>query len=144
MNTAFPTRTPNGPSPLLPKGMWHDLIQKGLKTYVLTFTFIEVSTQVFGWIWNKAGFLAGEPARLAQDLCLVVCSGHSTELPPHTTHTNQCPCMPTSAPTHTARGMRRRPKMQSGMQRNFERRLMRCAPRPCTPMQLLLEARPSL
>ena len=90
MNTAFPTRTPNGPSPLLPTGMCHDLIQKGLKTYVLTFTFIEVSTQVFGWIWNKAGFLDGGP----------------TEHSPHTTHTTQCACMSINVPmqTHPASG----------------------------------------
>jgi hypothetical protein len=134
MNTAFPTRTPNGPSPLLPTGMCHDLIQKGLKTYVLTFIFIEVSTQVFGRVWNKAGFLAGGPARLAHDSCLVVCNAHSTEHLPHITHTTQCACMSTNEPTKTPCGKRRRPKMQPGMQRNFERHLMRCAPRPCTPV----------
>ena len=51
-------------------------------------------TQVFGRVWNKAGFLAGEP----------------TEHPPHTTHTTQLGCMSINVPTQTARGKRRSPK----------------------------------
>ena len=42
-----------------------------------------MSTQVFGWIWNKAGFLDGGP----------------TEHSPHTTHTTQCACMSINVPT---------------------------------------------
>ena len=82
----------------------HPYSKQILNTGVGVLQICSTPTQVFGRVWNKAGFLAGGPARRAQDLCLVVCNAYCTEPPPHATHTNQCACMPTMLPMSSAAG----------------------------------------